>query len=148
MISKEFLDLVKQEVKDRIRNYLGTYHYPCDYGFLLTESENCNGSWFCSQYEAREFIKKYFEDFEEYQSWYRFTFGEPEWFEAEPDDYHHDIESVQCRMMIEAVEQCFNAAFSKAFDDDEEDIWNTKIEITEEFCDKIENALEEVDEIW
>lgn len=147
-MSKEFVDLVKQEVKDRIRNYIGTYHYPCDYGFLLTESENCNGSWFCSRYEAREFIKKFFEDFEEYQGWYHCNFGEPEWFEAEPDDYHHDVESVQCRMMIEAVEQCFNAAFNKAFNDDEEDIWNTKIEITEEFCNKIENALEEVDEIW
>ena len=55
-MSKEFTDLVKQEVKERIRNYVGQKHYICDFGFLLTEYENCNGSWFCSTYEAKEFI--------------------------------------------------------------------------------------------
>jgi len=141
-MSKEFVDLIKQEVKERLPNWLGQHHYPCDLGYTLTEYENANGSWFCSRYEAREFIKKFFEDFEEYQGWYRWNFGEPEWFEAEPDDYHHDIESVQCRMMINAVDQAFNIAFGN------NDIWNEKTEITEEFCDKIEKALEEVENIW
>lgn len=147
-MTEEFKNLVKQEVKDRIRNYVGQERYPCDYGFLLSEAENCDGSWFYSQYKAREFIKKYFEDFEDYQGWYRCEFGEPEWFESDPDDYHHDIESVQCRMMIFAIEQYFNAAFREAFGNDYLDIWNTKIKITDEFCDKIEKALEEVEDIW
>lgn len=147
-MSKGFTDLIKQEVKERIRNYIGQEHYACDFGFLLTEYENCNGSWFCSRYEAKEFIKSFFEDFEDYQSWFRCNFGEPEWFESEPDDYHHDVENVQCRMMINAVDQCFGQAFNIAFKNDEDDIWNSKIEITEEFCDKIEKALEEVEDIW
>lgn len=147
-MSKEFTDLVKQEVKERIRDHVGQEHYICDFGFLLTEYENCNGSWFCSTYEAKEFVKKYFDDFEDYQGWYRCNFGEPEWFESEPDDYHHDIESVQCRMMIYAVEECFNNAFDIAFENDKDNIWNSKIEITQDFCDKIEKALEEVEEIW
>ena len=94
---------------------------------------------------------KYFEDFEEYQGWYRCNFGEPEWFEAEPDDYHHDVESVQCRMMINAVEQCFGAAFNIAYsnsDKSRRDIWNENIEITQEFIDNITEALDEVEDIW
>lgn len=150
-MSKEFTDLVKQEVKERLPNWIGQLRYPCDLGNYLTEYENSNGSWFCSRHEAREFIKNFFEDFEEYQSWYRCNFGEPEWFESEPDDYHHDVENVQCRMMIFAVEQCFNQAFDIAFENDKNvsrNLWNEKVEITQSFCDKVIKALEEVEEIW
>lgn len=150
-MSKEFTDLVKQEVKERLPNWIGQLRYPCDLGNYLTENENSNGSWFCSRHDAREFIKKYFEDFEEYQGWYRCNFGEPEWFESEPDDYHHDVENVQCRMMIFAVEQCFGQAFNIAFENDKNvsrNLWNEKVEITQDFCDKIIKALEEVEEIW
>jgi hypothetical protein len=150
-MSKEFTDLVKQEVKERLPNWIGQLRYPCDLGNYLTENENSNGSWFCSRHEAREFIKNFFEDFEEYQSWYRCNFGEPEWFESEPDDYHHDVENVQCRMMIFAVEQCFGQAFNIAFENDKNvsrNLWNEKVEITQDFCDKIIKALEEVEEIW
>lgn len=150
-MSKEFTDLVKQEVKERLPNWIGQLRYPCDLGNYLTENENSNGSWFCSRHEAREFIKNFFEDFEEYQGWYRCNFGEPEWFESEPDDYHHDVENVQCRMMIFAVEQCFNQAFNIAFENDKNvsrNLWNEKVEITQDFCDKIIKALEEVEEIW
>ena len=150
-MSKEFVDLVKQEVKERLPNWLGQYHYPCDLGYTLTENENSNGSWFCSRHEAREFIKNFFEDFEEYQGWYRCNFGEPEWFEFEPDDYHHDVESVQCRMMINAVNQCYGAAFNIAYDNSDKsrrDIWNENIEIDQAFIDNITNALDEVEDIW
>ena len=54
-MSKEFVDLVKQEVKERLPNWLGQSHYICDLGFMLTKTENSNGSWFCSRYEAKEF---------------------------------------------------------------------------------------------
>ena len=147
-MSKEFVDLVKQEVKDRLPNWLGQSHYICDLGFMLTETENSNGSWFCSRHEAKEFIKKCFDDFEEYQSWYRCTFGESDWFESEPDDYHHDVESVQCRMMINAVQQCFNQAFNEAFPGDPDNLWNERTEITQEFIDKIVEALDKVEDIW
>ena len=98
--------------------------------------------------KRKEFIKKFFEDFEEYQSWYRCNFGEPEWFESEPDDNHHDIESVQCRMMIFAVENCFNNAFDIAYDKFKRDIWNESIEIDQIFIDNIINALDKVEDIW
>ena len=39
-------------------------------------------------------------------------------------------------------------AFNIAFENDKDNIWNSKIEITQNFCDKIEKALEEVEEIW
>ena len=140
----EFINLIKTEVVDRLENLKGTNHYVCDIGFQLTEYENCNGSWYCSRYEAREDIKKYLEEYEAYCSYYKFTFGEPEYFESEPDDYHHDIESVHCRMMINAIDCCFGQAYNNAFKG-EEDCWNDKIEIDDEFISKIKKGLEEID---
>lgn len=142
----DFLDKIKQEVKERLPNYLGQFYYPCDLGSKLTENENCNGSWYCSAYEAKEDIRKYLDEYGEYQTWYHTTYGEVDWFESEPDDYHHSIESVHCRMMICAVENCFDAAFNAAFGNS--DIWNENTEINQEFIDKINKGLEEVDEIW
>lgn len=145
-MSKEFVDLIKQEVKDRLPNWKGQMKYPCDLGYELTEYENANGSWHCSAYSAKEDIKKYFDDMEEYQSWYRLNFGEADWFESDPDDYHNSLECFHCRMMINAVDVCFNRAFDIAFENT--DIWNEKTEIDQDFIDKINTALEEVDEIW
>ena len=142
----DFLEMIKQEVKERLPNYEGRMYYPCDLGFTLTESENCNGSWYCSAYKAKEDLKKYFDDMGEYQSWYRMNFGEPDWFESEPDDFRHSEECFHCRMMITAVDNCFNAAFNEAFGND--NTWNEKILVDEEFIKKINEGLEEVYSIW
>lgn len=141
----EFIKMVKSEVADRLTNRVGQLVYPCDLGFSLTDYENCNGSWYCSEYEAKEDIKKYLDEFSAFQSYYRCNFGEPIWFESEPDDYHHSIECVHCTFMISAIECCFNQAFNKAFGND--DTWNHKVEITEEFVFKIIEGLKEIDSV-
>ena len=145
----EFIKMVKEEVIERLENLRGTRHYPCDLGFQLTETENANGSWYCSRYEAREDIKKYLEEYEAYCGWFKATFGEPEYFESDPDDYHHDIESVHCRMMINAIESCFSVACNKAEGKGlfEEDFWDDEIEITQDFIDAIKVGLKEIKEV-
>ena len=52
-------------------------------------------------------------------------------------------------MMITAIDCCFNQAYNNAFKD--EDIWDDKIEITEEFVSKIKEGLKEItdtSDIW
>jgi hypothetical protein len=129
-------DLIKEEIKDRLPNYLGQTHYPCDIGFLLTESENCNGSWYCSRSKAIDDIKEYFDDFLEYQEWYSFTYGENEYFST---DSEHDIELIHCRMMINLVDRLFNKAYEVAYGNRK---YNTPIKITQNFMDKIIEVME------
>lgn len=145
----EFIKEVKREVVERLEDFIGREHYVCDIGFLLTENENNSGSWYCSSHKAEEFLKKYFNEIGMYHKFYRLNFDENDYFEIDPDDYHHSMEAFQCRMMIFAIESCFSRAVSEI--DDVDNIWDDKIEITEEFVEKIKNALteiKEVEDIW
>lgn len=147
----EFIDMVKEEVVERLENYHGTRTYVCDMGMLLTETENSNGSWYCSREKAREDIRKYLEEYEAYCGYYKANFGETEYFESDPDDYHHDIENVHCRMMIMAVNSCFSQACNIAFSNKKEDVWNSQQEINDKFIVEIKEALTEindVEDIW
>lgn len=143
----EFIKMIKEEVIDRLENLRGTRHYTCDIGMQLTECENSNGSWYCSRNQAREDIRKYLEEYEAYCGYYKANFGEAEYFETDPDDYQHDIESVHCRMMIFAVDGVFNQACNHL----KKDVWNDKIEITDKFIVEIKEAMKEivdVEDIW
>ena len=145
----DFIEMIKDEVAERLENKIGRREYVCDIGFSLTEGENCNGSWYCSEYEAKEDLKRHFDEMAEYQSYCKCNFGESDYFESEPYDYHHSIECFHCRMMITAIDCCFNQAYNNAFKD--EDIWDDKIEITEEFVSKIKEGLKEItdtSDIW
>lgn len=142
----ELIDKIKQEVKDKLPNWLGSYHYPCDLGFMLSETENANGSWYCSAYKAKEDIREYLDEFFEFQEWYRKNFGVPIIFESDAEDYHNSPECVHCSWFIFAVEAVFNSVFDKVYGNT--DMWNEKIEITQDFIDKVIEGLEEVDSIW
>lgn len=144
-MSKDFLSYIKEEVEERIENFVGREMYAGDIGFNLSETENANGSWYCSTYKAIQELKEYLEDFFDFQEWYRCNFGEPIMFESDADDYRNSPECVHCSMMIFAIENVFNSAFAKTKYSDE---WNEKITITEEFCEEIKKALEEVESVW
>lgn len=146
----DFIKMVKQEVVERLEDRKLQRMYVCDIGMALSENENCNGSWYCSAYQARESIKEYLYEFEAYCSFYKSTFGEPEYIND--DEYNHSLESVHCRMMIFAIESAFNAAYNKAEDKEVIDnVWNEKILIDDDFIDAIKVGLkeiEEVEDIW
>ena len=139
----DFIKVLKEEIIERLNDRINQECYPGDIGFLLTDTENADGSWYCSEYSAKEDLKKYFDEFLSYQGWYHTEFGEPDWFEAEPDDYHHSVESVHCRFMILSIEIAFNIALSKTDYYSDED----KITITEDFINDIKTALSEISDI-
>lgn len=142
----EFVEMIKEEVKDRIRDRIGQSWYGCDLGFALTEGENANGSWYCSRYKAKEDIKKYFDEYLKFAKYYHEQIGETIYFEGDPEDYQHDVECVHCNMMIMAVESVFSQAFDKI--EFVEDCWNNKFEVTEDFVNELCEKLEEIEEVW
>ena len=52
------LENIKEKVIDELREEIGQTHYLCDLGMTLTESENADGSWYCSSYKAKEDIEE------------------------------------------------------------------------------------------
>ena len=130
------LETIKGKVIDKLNERIGQTVYLCDLGMELSESENANGSWYCSRYEAEEDVKNNFDFCGEFVGWYKDNFGEA----LNPFD---DVELFHCRMMIFAVENAFSYALNKT---EYSELWNDEFEITEEFVNAIEEAIEDIKE--
>ena len=44
---RNFLDGIKDDIIERLKEREGQEAYACDLGMILTESENVNGAYFC-----------------------------------------------------------------------------------------------------
>ena len=51
-----------EEIETHLNDYEDTEIYACDVAYKIFESENANGSYTCSTYEAKEWIKQYWDD--------------------------------------------------------------------------------------
>lgn len=60
---KEFIKKISDDIINRLEEYQGHTSYVSDIGFLLTEGENVNGSWYCNTHEAKEEIKAHWDLF-------------------------------------------------------------------------------------
>lgn len=60
----KFKDFVKDAIIDKLEGMKGwgEQHYCCDLAYALFESENVNGAYYCSTWQAKQTIKKYFDD--------------------------------------------------------------------------------------
>lgn len=135
MNSKKFLENVKADILYRLEQMEGETEYLCDIGFKLTESENCTGSWYCSNYKATKEIKENFDIFGEAADYMRDNWGDT-------TNPLLDTELFHVKAMIAIYENTFNTAVS-GFDE-----WNDAIEINEKFIQRVKEALEEVNEIF
>ena len=131
------LEEIKKDIIERLNGRIGQKHYLCDLGMILTESENANGSWYCSEYKAEQEIKKNFELCGDFVKWHKDIFGDE--FTYNP---FLETEKFHCSTMIFAYENVFNQAVS------DHKKWNEKIEITEKFIEYIKEHLKDVNEIF
>ena len=129
------LEIIKEKVIDELNERIGQTVYLCDLGMELSESENVNGSWYCSRYKAEEEVKANFDTCGKFVEWHKMNFGET----LNPFD---DVEKFHCIMMVFAVEGAFSSALNNT---EYSDLWNEKVEITEEFAKAIETALNDVE---
>ena len=51
-----------KEMKDKLYDYENLEEYSCDLGYKLFEYANCDGTYTYSTYEAKEWIKEYWDD--------------------------------------------------------------------------------------
>ena len=128
------LETIKGKVIDELNERIGQTVMLCDLGMELSESENANGSWYCSRYEAEEDVKANFDTCKSFVDWYNLNIGGL----LNP---FNDVEKFHCIMMIFAVEGAFSSALNNT---EYSDLWNEEVEITEEFVKAIETALNDV----
>ena len=128
------LETIKGKVINELNEKIGQNVYLCDLGMELSESENANGSWYCSSYKAEEDVKANFDLCKSFVDWYNSNIGGV----LNPFD---DVEKFHCIMMIFAVENAYNSALNNT---EYSDLWNEETEITEEFVKAIETALNDV----
>ena len=130
------LESIKGKVIDELNERIGQTTYLCDLGMELSDYENANGSWYCSRYEAEEEVKANFDTCKSFVDWYNSNIGGL----LNPFD---DVEKFHCTMMIFAVENAFSYALNKT---EYSELWNDEFEITEEFVNAIEEAIEDIKE--
>lgn len=134
-MKNEFIENIKTNIIDRLYNYEDTKHYLCDVGLLLTESENCNGSWYCNSWKAKQELKENYEIFSFVWDEMKFNFGSE--FVADLNPFK-DPEHVHVVMMIELYQMIFDLAVQD-FDE-----WNEEIVIDSDFIDRVRVALANV----
>ena len=76
MKNNELLNEIKTYLINKLNDYKGCSTYADDLAYLLTESENANGSVYCNTYETKELIKNNFDLFGDFLEYYENNFGE------------------------------------------------------------------------
>jgi hypothetical protein len=127
----KYHELCKQHIIDTLPDYEGETVEACDLGHDLTDSENVNGSWYCSTYKAEQDLDSFgrsivAEFLQDYESEFG---GKPQW------DAFTDPENFHCLMMIIGVEKMLNDTQTI------QDAWNKKIKLTKKVIKQIISEL-------
>lgn len=64
-----------EEIKEHLYNYEGSEVYACDLAYTIFEGENIDGSYTYSTFDAKEWIKRYWEDIGEVVEEIKFQLG-------------------------------------------------------------------------
>ena len=72
---KTFINYCKQYIYDHIDEYRGQMVYPCDLGFTLTEGPNCDGTLTYSREEAKDCIREWWDEADDYFQYEKDNFG-------------------------------------------------------------------------
>lgn len=132
---QNFCDYTKEHLLDKLEDYKGCKSYACDLYNLLTEGINADGSATYSTYEAKEYIKEWFEDAGNYYEYAKMNFGEVF------NNPFERPEAFMVEMIIQGVSVLLNDV--KTISDN----WDEEIEITEELIQEIKNHIESIKEI-
>lgn len=133
---ESYTEYCKNFITENLSNYNGQSVYMCDLAITITEGINVDGSATYSTYEAKEYIKEWWDEAAEVYEYQKFNYGEvlhnP--FE-EPEAFH------VC-MIIEGVSYLLSQCDTVGGDN-----WNEEIELTEEIINTILEELAEVGNI-
>lgn len=132
---KSYVDYCKDFIIDNLPNYEDEEVYMCDLAYKLTESINIDGSATYSTYEAKEYIKAWFDEAGEVYEYQKANYGEclhnP--FEN-PEAFHVCMIIEGVRVLLAQCETVDNG-------------WNDEVELTAENIHAILEELKQVDDI-
>ena len=132
---REFVEMIKSGVIERIKDYEGQEKDLSELGFDLTEYENVNGSWYCNTWKAEQDLSWFFSAFTKYQEWWMFNYGEP--LDMTNSDGYFESERIHCCMMIDAYRNVFERSLQTLDDYD----YDQTIEIDEKFIEAMTKAI-------
>ena len=132
---QNFCDYTKEHLSDQLQDYKGCTSYACDLYILLTEGINADGSATCSTYEAKEYIKEWFEDAGNYYEYAKDNFGEVF------NNPFENPEAFMVEMIIQGVSVLLNDVRTIS------DKWNDEIKITDKLIKEITKHIDSIKEI-
>ena len=116
---------IKEEIITRLQDLEGESVELYDLWYKLFEYENCNGSFECSSFAARKWIKHYFEELADIVSDYISNYGELPNPILEPEKF-------QLIIILHLAGEMINKALYNA-----DLVEDETVELTEEILDKI-----------
>lgn len=130
---EDFVTYCKNYIADNIDEHEGEKVYLCDFGFALTEYPNCNGTLTYSREEAKDYIREWWDEADDYFQYEKDNFGTSRNPFENPEAY------MVC-MVIEGVRTLIDRAITALGLDDQ---WNDEVELTADLIAKIKGAVEE-----
>lgn len=131
-----FIDYCKNYILEHIDGYEGQEVYLCDLGFTLTEGPNCDGTLTYSTEKAKEYLREWWDEADDYFQYEKDNFGTPRNPFENPEAY------MVC-MVIEGVRALIDDAVDTLGMNDQ---WNDEVELTADLIEKIKGAVEEFDD--
>jgi hypothetical protein len=134
---KDYVTYCKDFIIDGLtdcKGYLNS-EYACDLGYKLTERINVDGSATYSTYEAKQYIKEWWNEAGEVYEYQKDNYGECLQNPFENPEAFHVV------MIIEGVNNILNQCETI------QENWNDEIELTDEVINKLIEEVEDVREI-
>lgn len=130
---ENFIEYCKNYIIDHIEDYEGQSHYACDWGSILTDDANYDGTLTYSTENAKDYLKEWWYECGRYFEYENFNFGSASNPFENPEAY-----------MVRMVNEGVNAIFTKCPTINE--MWDDKVEMTEELINEIKEVAEGIDE--
>ncbi len=127
-------------LKYKLDSYQGSSRHTSDLAFLLLEEANINGSFTCSRYEAKEWIKEYFDDIEEFIEDLMELDGLMGYQNIITANPFTESEKFQVQIIIEFSINLLSKC--KTIDKN----WDKEITLTKSIINKIKKELDELEE--
>lgn len=128
-------DIIKRII-DRLYDYEDTKVYACDLAYSLFESENIDGTFTYSSYEAKEWIKNNFDEIGEVWEELKFQFGSEYLMDFNPFD---NPEKFMVLVILESASYILGQCKTV------QNNWDNEMTLTKENIKKIEKELKELD---
>ena len=128
---------ILKRIIDRLYNYKDIKMYACDLAYALFESENVDGTFTYSSYEAKEWIKHYFDEIGEVWEELKFQFGSEYLMDFNPFD---NPEKFMVLVILESASYILGQC--KFIQNN----WNNEIILNNKNIKTIEKQLKELDD--